>query len=246
MLTEPLFEKLARLRLSGMREALQDQMTHTCYSDLSFEERLTLLVDYEINRREERQQAKRIHDAKFRMHATFEDLNLSGNRGVHRQLIVELMQCDWIRHRRNIILTGATGVGKTYLAEALGREACRKGFTTLYARVSRLICDIEMSRADGTYSRLLDKLARVNVLILDDWLRDILTPLQSRDLLEVCDDRYERSSTILVSQIPVTQWHARMKDPTLADAILDRCIHSAYRIQMEGESQRKIRGKNDS
>jgi len=245
MLMEPLFEKLTALRLPGMRESLNEQMTNTHYSELSFEERLNLLVDHEINLRAERRLQRLIKNARFRMKATLEDLKISSARGLNRPQILELAGCEWIRNNLNIIITGATGVGKTYLAEALGREACRKGFSTLYARTSRLVYDIEMSHADGTYSKLLNKLARFNLLILDDWLRDILKSSQTRDLLEVCDDRYQRSSTILVSQFPITKWHSRMKDPTLADAILDRMIHSAHRIQMEGESQRKIRGKDD-
>lgn len=246
MLVEPLFEKLTALRLPGMREALQEQMTNTHYSELSFDERFSLLVDHEINLRADRRLKRLITNAKFRMQATIEDLNISSARGLNRQQILELARCDWIRNHLNVIITGATGVGKSFLAQALGFEACRKGFSTLYVRTSRLLYDIEMSRADGTYSKFLDKLARIDLLILDDWLRDVLKSSQSRDLLEVCDDRHQRSSTILVSQMPVTKWHARMKDPTLADAILDRMIHSAHRIQMEGESQRKIRGKEDA
>jgi len=245
MLMEPLFEKLTVLRLPGMREELKEQMTNTHYSELSFEERFSLLVDHEINLRAQRSLKRRIKNARFRMQATIEDLKITSARGLNRQQILELAHCDWIRNHLNVVITGATGVGKSYLAQALGWEACRKGFTTLYARTSRLICDIEMTHADGTYSKFLDKLARFDLLILDDWLRDVLKPSQSRDLLEVCDDRYQRRSTILVSQFPITKWHARMNDPTLADAILDRMIHSAHRIPMEGESQRKIRGENE-
>ena len=241
MLLEPLFEKLTTLRLSGMREAIQDQLTHTQYSELSFEERLNLLLDHEINLRSDRRLKRRITHAKFRSSATIEDLKISSRRGLNRQQILDLSRCDWIRNTLNIIVTGATGVGKSYVSQALGMEACRKGFTTLYMRTSRLVHDIEMARADGTYSRYMDKLARVELLILDDWLRDVLPGNQVRELLEVCDDRYKRTSTILVSQIPIVKWHGRMKDPTLADAILDRMIHSAYRIEMEGESQRKMR-----
>lgn len=241
MLIEPLFEKLTTLRLSGIREAIQEQRAHTHYHDLSFEERLNLLLDHEINRRADRRLKRRIASAKFRGQACLEDLHISNSRGLNRQQIADLARCDWIRNHLNIIVTGATGVGKSYFSQALGLEACRKGFSCLYMRTSRLVHDIAMARADGTYSRYLDKLARIQCLILDDWLRDVLPANQVRDLLEVCDDRYQRTSTILVSQIPIVKWHGRMKDPTLADAILDRMIHSAYRIEMDGESQRKIR-----
>jgi DNA replication protein DnaC len=171
--------------------------------------------------------------------ATIEDLDLSAARGLDRAFILELAQGEWIGHHLNILVLGPTGAGKSYLACALGEAACRQGLSVRYHRTSRLLHEIMLSHADGSFPKLLNTLARVPLLILDDWLRDTLTASQSRDLLEIVDDRYGRASTLVATQVPVEDWHARFPDPTLADAILDRLVHNAYRLELKGESMRK-------
>jgi DNA replication protein DnaC len=170
--------------------------------------------------------------------ATIEDLDLSAARGLDRAFILELAQGEWIGHHLNILVLGPTGAGKSYLACALGEAACRQGLSVRYHRTSRLLHKIMLSHADGSFPKLLNTLARVPLLILDDWLRDTLTASQSRDLLEIVDDRYGRASTLVATQVPVEDWHARFPDPTLADAILDRLVHNAYRLELKGESIR--------
>ena len=165
--------------------------------------------------------------------------SMNGSRGLDRSLLLSLSQGDWIRHHLNIIITGATGVGKTYLASALGYCACEQDFSVRYYRTSRLLHEIVASHADGSWGKLLDTLARLRLLILDDWLRDRLTTDQVRNLLEIFDDRWQKGATILISQIPIGQWHERMGEPTLADAVLDRMVHNSYRVEMKGESRRK-------
>jgi DNA replication protein DnaC len=168
---------------------------------------------------------------------------MSPKRGIERKFILSLTQCDWIREHLNIIITGATGVGKTYLGCALGRSACEHGFSTRYFKTSRLLHDIECCHADGSWGKFLDQLARTQLLILDDWFRDPLNTKQIRNLLEVFDDRWQVASVILISQVPVENWHSQLQDPTLADAILDRIVHNSYQINMKGESQRKLKSK---
>ena len=241
MLSHALFDKLSQLRLPGFRAALEEQLTNPQYADLSFEERLTFLVDRECTRRQNNRLQRNLKAAHFSLQATVEDLDFSPARGIQRQLVLELAHGDWIRHRLNAIILGPTGVGKTYLACALGHAASRQGFSVRYHRSSRLLQAIALAHVDGSYPNFLDSLARVHLLILDDWLRDPLSLNQTHDLLEVLDDRHLRSSTLIASQIPVEDWHARFPDPTLADAVLDRLVHNAYRIQLKGESQRKLR-----
>jgi DNA replication protein DnaC len=244
MLNQPLMDKLTQLRLPGIKEGLKEQMANTKYSDLSFEERLGLLIDYELTLRSDRRLKRRLKQARFREKACITDLDMSLKRGIERKLILSLTQCDWIREHLNVIITGATGVGKTYLACALGRSACEHGFSTRYFKTSRLLHEIECCHADGSWGKFLDQLARTQLLILDDWFRDPLNTKQTRNLLEVFDDRWQIASLILISQIPVENWHSQMQDPTLADAILDRIIHNSYQIEMKGESQRKLKSKN--
>lgn len=241
MLTQPLLDKLTQLRLPAIRSGLEEQLQNPQYAELSFEDRLGLLVDLECTRRADNSLRRRIKTARFTLPATIEDLDLSPARGLERSLVLELAQGEWIRRHLNILVLGPTGAGKSYMACALGHAACRQGFSVRYQRTSRLLHEIMLSHADGSYPKLLTKLARVQLLIFDDWLRDPLTPSQARDLLEVLDDRYGQSSTLVATQIPVEDWHAQFPDPTLGDAILDRLVHNAYRLELKGESMRKTR-----
>jgi DNA replication protein DnaC len=240
MLTQPLFDQLSQLKLSGFKEALQEQMANSKYGDLSFEERLGLLIDHELTLREDRRLKRSLQKARFREKASIADLDMSGSRGIEKRLILSLVQCNWLRDQLNIIVTGATGVGKTYLASALGHCVCEQGFSVRYFKTSRILHEIEMSHADGSWGRVLDQISKIRLLILDDWLRDPLNPQQTRNLLEIFDDRWKKGSAILISQIPIENWHGRMQEPTLADAVLDRIIHNAYKIDMKGESRRKL------
>ncbi len=240
MLTQPLLDKLSQLHLSGFRAALEEQLHNPQYADLSFEERLGLLVDVETTRRANNSLQRRIRAARFPLLATMEDLDLSAQRGLNRAQVLQLAQSEWVGRHLNLLVLGATGVGKTYLACALGRAACQAQYKVRYERTSRLLQALELARADGSYPQLLRTLARVHLLIFDDWLRDPLSRTQARDLLEILDDRYGRSATLVVTQVPVAEWHIRIPDPTLSDAVLDRLIHNAYRLEPQGESMRKV------
>jgi len=240
MRTEDLLITLRQLHLPGFREALVLQQQNPQYSQLSFEERLRLLLEHEMNLRSSKKLMRRIKDARFREKALLSEVQTGRERGLERSLLMTLAQCDWVRNHHNIIVTGATGVGKSFLGNALGRTACEFGFSVRYYRCHRLLHEIEHALVDGTWGRLLDMLARTNLLILDDWFRDPLSPDQVRHLLEIFDDRWQRGSTVLLSQVPINFWHDNLKDPTLADAILDRVIHNAYKIHLQGESQRKL------
>ena len=240
MLTQPLLDKLSKLHLSGFRAALEEQLHNPQYTDLSFEERLGLLVDIETTRRANNSLRRRIQAARFTIVATIEDLDLSAKRGLNRGQVLQLAQGEWVERHLNLMILGATGAGKTYLACALGRAACQAGCKVRFERTSRLLQSLEQGHADGSYPQLLHSLARIQLLIFDDWLRDPLSRSQARDLLEILDDRYGRSATMVVTQVPVTEWHIRIPDPTLSDAVLDRLIHNAYRLELQGESMRKV------
>jgi len=240
MLTQPLLEKLDKLRLFGFRQALEEQRNHPQYAELSFEERLGLLIDIETTRRENNHLLTRLKAARFPLQATLEDLDLSAQRGLKRTQVLELAQAAWVGRHLNLLILGATGVGKTYLACALGRAACEAEFNVRYQRTSRLLLTLELAQADGSYPQFLRSLSRIHLLILDDWLRDPLSRSQARDLLEILDDRYGRSATLISTQVPVTDWHARIPDPTISDAVLDRLIHNAYRLELKGDSMRKV------
>ena len=240
MLTQPLLEKLTQLNLAGFRQALEEQRHNPQYADLSFEERLGLLVDLETTRRENNRLRSRLKAARFPLQATIEDLDLSAPRGLKRAQLLELAQAAWVGRHLNVLVLGATGTGKTYLACALGRAACEAECSVRYQRTSRLLQTLELAQADGSYPQLLQALARIQLLILDDWLRAPLTRAQAKDLLEIHDDRYGRTATLIATQVPVADWHARIPDPTLADAVLDRLIHNAYRLDLTGDSMRKV------
>lgn len=241
MLIQPLLDKLTQLRLPAFRLALEEQLHNTHYAEMSFEDRLGLLIDCECTHRDNKRLHRRLKAAKLHLPATLEDLDFSSSRGPDRRLVLQLAQADWINQHLNLLILGPTGVGKTFLSCALAHSACRHDLSVRYHRTSRLLHQATLAHADGSYQKFLDTLAHFQLLILDDWLRDPLSRAQSQDLLEILDDRYARSSTMLVSQVPIADWHARFPDPTLGDAILDRLVHNAYRINLKGESRRKTK-----
>jgi len=242
MISQSLLDKLLELRLPAFREGLRQQISNPQYAQLSFEERLLLLVDMECTRRSDSRMKRRLKLAEFPMQAAIEDLDFSPERGLERRLVLELSQCNWVDKALNILILGATGTGKSFLSCSLGVAACRLGYTVRYVRTSRLLHALARSRQDGSYLDLLRSLTKTEVLIIDDWMRDPIQLPAAQDLLEVFDDRFGKASTMIASQVPVAEWHARFPDPTLADAILDRSVHNAYRLSLTGESQRKLRG----
>ena len=244
MLTHPTLEKLKEMRLSGMVSALEDQMQTPEIQSLSFEERLGLLVDREQTQRDNRRLKTRLTKAKLRQQASMEDIDYSSKRGLDKAQLLDLGSCKWITDRHNLLLTGPTGVGKTFIACALAQKACRQGLTALYLRLPRLFGDLTIAKGDGRYGKLLVQYSRVDVMVLDDWGVAPMTAENRRDLLEILDDRYEKKSTLITSQLPVDKWHRYLEDPTMADAILDRVVHNAYRIEMKGESMRKRKGRS--
>lgn len=243
MLTHPTLDKLERLRFTGMAGALREQLHTPEVDTLSFLERLGLLVDRELTEREDRRLKSRLRRAGLRQQASMADLDYRSRRGLDRGLMLQLASCDWVRRRQNVVITGPTGVGKSFIACALAHKACLEGFSALYARLPRLLEDLELARGDGRYLKLLKQLSKVDVLVLDDWGLTHLTTVQQRDLLELLDDRHEVRSTIATSQLPLAAWHEAMTNPTLADAILDRLVHTAYKIDMHGDSMRKQRAE---
>ncbi len=239
MLNHPTLDKLHTLRFTGMAKALSDQIDLPDIDDLSFEERLGLLIDREITEREDRRLTSRLRQAKLKHSACVEDIDYRQARNLDKSLIRDLAQCQWIRKHLNLLITGPTGVGKTWIACALAHKACCEGYSALYLRLPRLLESLPIAKGDGSYAKLLAKLAKIDVLILDDWGLAPLTPEHRRDLLEIIEDRHDSRSTIVTSQLPIEQWHDMIGDPTLADAILDRLVHSAYKISLKGESMRK-------
>jgi DNA replication protein DnaC len=246
MLQQQTIEKLHTLRLHGMAEAFRAQTQQAGVTELSFEERFGLLVDQQWNWRQNRALTRRLEKAKLKQRACVEDIDFRCPRGLDRAMIRSLtLDSSWVRQHHNIFLTGKCGVGKSYLACALAEKACRDGFTAYYRRVPQLFRDLSLARADGSLRSLLAHLAKIDVLLVDDWAMAPLVDAERRDFLEICEDRYQVRSTILTSQIPVAQWHEQIGDPTLADSILDRLVHNAYRIELEGESMRKKRGSKE-
>lgn len=243
MLNHPTLDKLQALRFTGMAQALTEQMALPDIEDLSFEERLSLLIDREVTEREDRRLKTRLRQAKLRQNACVEDIDYRQPRGLDKSLILDLSQCQWIKRQLNLLITGPTGVGKTWIACALAQKACREGYTAHYLRLPRLLQQLLIAKGDGTYARLMTRLAKIDVLILDDWGLSKLVAEQRRDLLEILEDRHDCRSTIVTSQLPLDQWHHIIGDPTLADAILDRLVHNAYKINLKGESMRKRKSK---
>jgi len=243
MLKHPTLDKLQVLKFTGMAAALADQMAMPDIDELSFEERLGLLVDREATERENRRLTKRLRRAKLRYQAALEDIDYRHPRGLDKKLIQSLASCQWVKERLNIMITGPTGVGKTWLACALAHKACREGHTVQYLRLAQLLRELTIAKGDGRYPKLLTSLTRVDVLVLDDWGLAKLNGENRRDLLEVLEVRHDNHSTITTSQLPTEEWHAVIGDPTLADAILDRLVHNAYKINLKGESMRKRKRK---
>ena len=244
MLSHPLIHHLHTLSLHGMAQAMHEQQEQSSARELSFEERLGLLIDREIAQREGRTTQRRLRAARLKVPATLEDVDLKHPRGLDSKLLRTLGEAQWIKEHRGVIITGPTGVGKTFIGCALAHQACRKGYSAQYAQTGRLLQELILAKGDGRYLKLLAQLARVQVLILDDWGLDTPTAEGRRILLEILDDRYERGSTIITSQFPTTVWHENLGDPTLADAILDRVLHHAYRIELKGESLRRRERKS--
>src|SRR5713226_9656366 len=243
MLPHPTHDRLIALGLVGMAKAFEEQRQQPAVASLMFEERIGLLVDREAVERQSKRLVTRLKFASLRQNATVEDLNTKAARGLDKALFAKLATGDWIGRRHDLLITGKTGTGKSWLACALGHKACRDDRSVLYYRVPRLLDALALARGDGRYARLLKSIARVELLILDDWGLASLTPDQGRDLLEIVDDRHGRGSTIVTSQLPVEQWHEAIANPTVADAILDRLVHNAHRLTLKGDSMRKAAAK---
>ncbi|PLX74972.1 MAG: AAA family ATPase [Azoarcus sp.] len=239
MLNHPTVDKLHQLRLTGMARALAQQAQSREIDQLSFDERLGLLVDSEAAERESRQNAARLKRAKLKQAATPEDVDLRHPRELDRPLFARLMLGHWVKAHQNILICGPTGIGKTFLACALANQACRQGYSALYVRLPRLLPALAMGRGDGSYAKSLAQLAKTDVLVIDDWALAPLTDEGRRDLLEIFDDRHGARSTIITSQLKVKHWHESIGEPTLADAILDRLVHQAHTLDLDGESLRK-------
>ena len=246
MLMQPTLEKLYSMKLIGMADAIRRQAEDPEMTALSFEERMAILVDRQWDWRQSKALARRITMARFKMQATVEDIDYRHPRRLDRQLIRSLSSSDWVAQHHNLIVTGPCGVGKSFLACALVHKAVRDGFTALYARAPRLLRDLAVARADGSFGKLLDRIARIDVLIVDDWAMAPLADHERRDFLEICDDRYSARSTVLTSQVPISHWHDQIGDPTVADSILDRLVHNAHRIELAGASMRKSKNGKSS
>ncbi len=232
-------DRLHEMRLLGMAEGLSNQLEQPDVHNLSFEERFSLLVDQEWTYRRSRKQARLLKAAKLRLDACVENIDYHHPRGLNRSVIATLTTCQWIRHHQILLITGATGTGKTFIACALGQQACRQGITTRYYRLPRFISELSQARGDGSLPRFLSKLAKTSLLILDDWGLAPLKQAEARDLLEIIDERDGVRSTVLASQLPVEEWYRTVADPTVADALMDRLIHRAHTIELKGDSMRK-------
>ena len=245
MLLEQTLTQLRELRLTGMADALDEQQAVPDVQSLSFEDRLALLVEREATVRQDRRLSRLLRQAKLRLPATLEDLDLRSPRGLDRSVILRLAGCDWIRNHQVVLITGATGTGKTYLACALAQAACRQGISSRYLRLTQLIENMALARADGSYPKLMGRLQKTALLVIDDYGMAPLNQTERRDLLEVIEDRSGRRATLLASQLPLDHWHEVIGDATFADAILDRLVHHAHRITLKGPSMRRKEPKTN-
>ncbi len=241
MLTHPTGEKLRTLKLYGMARSFEEQMSSKDREELAFEERIGLLIDREFTEQENRRLASRLKTAKLRHEASMEDIDYRQKRGIDKPLMKSLAGCAWIKERLNILLTGPCGTGKSFIACALGHKACLEGYKVIYYRATRLFESLAIAKGDGRYPRLMNSIARTDLLILDDWGLSVLTSQERTNMLEILEDRHDIRSTIVTSQLPIEHWHETIGNPTLADAILDRLIHNAHKIQLKGGSMRKIK-----
>jgi len=236
----PVLAQLRDLKLGGMAAALESQQAQlSTYDGLSFTERLALLVDQERLLRDHRKRDRLVRQAQLKLAASVADIDYQHQRNINKSQIAQLAQPDWLDRGQNLLITGPCGSGKTYLACALGHNACLHGYSVRYYRLSRMMLELTQAKADGSYRQRLKQLAKVQLLILDDWGLEPLQPAQRHDLLEIMDDRHGQTSTLLISQLPTDQWYSSIGDNTLADAILDRLMHNAHRLNLKGESMRK-------
>lgn len=242
MTVEETIDKLIRLKLPHMAASLRAQLDRAAGSALGLEECVGLMVDREWTERENRRLGRRIKDAKLGMQACMEDVRCDPARGVEKAVVRTLGTCGWVRDKQNVIVIGATGTGKSYLGAALAEAACRHGYHALRTRVPRLLGELAVARADGSYTATLSRLAKLDVLVLDDLLIAPLKDGERRDLLEVLEDRYDQRSTVVTSQVPTKSWHEMLADPTVADAICDRLVHNAHVLSLKGPSIRKMKG----
>jgi DNA replication protein DnaC len=243
MLNEQTIEKLYAMKLNGMAEAFKEQLQMTDMNDLSFDERFSLLVDRQWTWREDRRMKRLLSNAKLKINGCIEDIDYKTPRGLQKSIILGLGDCEWIKQAHNIIITGPTGVGKTYLACAFANRACRMGYSAFYIRIPKLFQDLIIARGDGSYPKIMKKLLKANVLVLDDIGLAPMNAQERRDMLEIIEDRHGVASTIVATQLPIEQWHENIRDPTIADAILDRLVHNAYKVNLKGESMRKLRSR---
>ena len=239
MLNEQTFDKLYAMKLIGMAEGFKEQLEQPSFRDLSFEERFGLLVERQWSWKENKRLSRLLKEAKLKLQACIEDIDYRTPRGLDKSVILSLASCNWIRHHQNLLIAGPTGVGKTFLACAFAQRACREGFRAFYIRSPQFFIQMALARADGSYVTLMKRLSNTHLLAIDDLGLTPLTDTERKDLLEVIEDRNGSGSTLITSQLPVDHWHDHIGDPTLADAIMDRLIHNAHRIQLKGGSMRK-------